>query len=67
MAVSLAFGVVFATFITLILVPTTYLILNDFMGGLRWMVRGDPVGTLPPSERPVPTPADAVAVEPSLT
>ena len=30
MAVSLAFGVLFATFITLILVPTTYLILEDF-------------------------------------
>ena len=29
MAVSLAFGVLFATFITLILVPTTYIILED--------------------------------------
>ena len=29
MAISLAFGVVFATFITLILVPTSYLILDD--------------------------------------
>ena len=35
MAVSLAFGVVFATFITLILVPTSYLIVED----LRWVVR----------------------------
>ena len=29
MAVSLAFGVIFATFITLVLVPTTYLIIED--------------------------------------
>ena len=35
MAVSLAFGVVFATFITLILVPTAYLILDDLGRGLR--------------------------------
>ena len=35
MAVSLAFGVVFATFITLILVPTTYLILEDLRGTMR--------------------------------
>jgi multidrug efflux pump subunit AcrB len=30
MAISLAFGVVFATFITLVLVPVSYLILDDF-------------------------------------
>ena len=35
MAVSLAFGVLFATFITLLLVPTTYLILED----VRWLAR----------------------------
>ena len=35
MAVSLAFGVVFATFITLVLVPTTYMILED----IRWVLR----------------------------
>ena len=64
MAVSLAFGVVFATFITLILVPTTYLILDDLTGGLRWMLGGHPVDKLSPSERPAPIPADA---EPSLT
>ncbi len=32
MAVSLAFGVVFATFITLVLVPVSYLILEDIKG-----------------------------------
>ena len=35
MAVSLAFGVIFATFITLVLVPTSYLIIED----LRRIVR----------------------------
>ena len=35
MAVSLAFGVIFATFITLILVPTEYLILDDIGKGMR--------------------------------
>jgi len=35
MAVSLAFGVMFATVISLILVPATYYILNDIQGFLR--------------------------------
>ena len=35
MAVSLAFGVIFATFITLILVPVSYLILDDVQRTLR--------------------------------
>ena len=35
MAVSLAFGVLFATFITLILVPVSYLILDDVQRGIR--------------------------------
>ena len=34
MAISLAFGVVFATFITLVLIPSMYLILEDIKGGL---------------------------------
>ena len=43
MAVSLAFGVLFATFITLILVPTAYLILDDVQRTLRRMFgRGEP-------------------------
>ena len=37
MAVSLAFGVLFATFITLILVPVSYLILDDMQRTLRQM------------------------------
>ena len=36
MAVSLAFGVLFATFITLVIVPSTYLILEDFRAAWRW-------------------------------
>ena len=45
MAVSLAFGVIFATFITLILVPTAYLILEDLKGGMRQLLgRGDETG-----------------------
>ena len=35
MAVSLAFGVVFATFITLVLVPTAYLIVEDVRRATR--------------------------------
>ena len=35
MGISLAWGVLFATFITLILVPICYLILEDLKGGLR--------------------------------
>ena len=32
MAISLAFGVLFATLITLILVPTSYLVIEDIKG-----------------------------------
>ena len=38
MAVSLAFGVLFATFITLILVPTAYLIVDDIKRGARLLL-----------------------------
>jgi multidrug efflux pump subunit AcrB len=40
MATSLAFGVLFATFITLLLVPCTYLILEDFKSLFAWWWRG---------------------------
>ncbi|MEE2637151.1 MAG: efflux RND transporter permease subunit [Acidobacteriota bacterium] len=44
MAVSLAFGVLFATFITLALVPIAYLILDDFTrAGRRFIGRAAPV------------------------
>ncbi len=48
MAVSLGFGVLFATFITLILVPTSYMILDDFGRTMRRIFgRGEPVSTAP--------------------
>lgn len=40
MAVALASGVLFATAVTLILVPTLYLVLADIRSALRWIVRG---------------------------
>ena len=47
MAVSLAFGVLFATFITLVLVPTAYLILDDIQRATRrWFGRPEPVDPL---------------------
>ncbi|MXY25457.1 MAG: efflux RND transporter permease subunit [Acidobacteria bacterium] len=50
MAVSLAFGVLFATFITLILVPVAYLILDDLQRLLRRVFRSrEPVEPLPSS------------------
>jgi len=73
MAVSLAFGVVFATFITLILVPTSYLILDDLTRGTRRLLGlGDVTAEGEEQERlsamtPRPTPADAVAMGPSST
>lgn len=39
-AVSLAFGVLFATLVTLVLVPAIYLVLDDFRNSARWLLRG---------------------------
>ena len=53
MAVSLAFGVIFATFITLVLVPVAYLILDDVQRvGRRLVGRSTtaPAVALVPSE-----------------
>ena len=59
MAVSLAFGVLFATFITLILVPTAYLILEDVKRAMRKLFgRPEPVD----AEEPVEALSDASAV-----
>ena len=58
MAVSLAFGVLFATFITLILVPTGYLILDDVQRLMRRMSgRGAAVAVKPAD---MTLPADGV-------
>ena len=35
MAVSLAYGILFATVITLLLIPALYVILDDFLGVFR--------------------------------
>ena len=58
MAVSLAFGVLFATFITLMLVPTAYLILDDLQRTIRKLFGltepvdvEEPVETLPDANR----------------
>ena len=40
MAVALAFGVLFATVVTLVLVPSLYLILEDIRGCANWLLRG---------------------------
>jgi len=40
MAVSLGFGILFATLVTLVLVPVNYLVLEDLRAGLRRLVSG---------------------------
>ena len=42
MAISLAFGVVFSTVITLVIVPTSYLILEDGVRAWRWLYGSQP-------------------------
>jgi predicted RND superfamily exporter protein len=37
MAISLSFGVMFATLVTLVLVPAGYMILEDFKNIWRWL------------------------------
>ncbi len=41
MAVALASGVLFATIVTLVLVPSLYLVLDDVRAAFRWLVRGE--------------------------
>ena len=41
MAVALAYGVIFSTVITLVLVPSSYLILEDIGIGFRWLMGTD--------------------------
>jgi len=55
MAISIAFGVLFASFITLFLVPCSYMILEDVLGLFRRGERPPP----PPARRPVPAPSEA--------
>jgi multidrug efflux pump subunit AcrB len=54
MAISLAFGVVFATFITLVLVPASYMVLEDVKRLLRRLIgrRGAPSGVEEDARQP---------------
>ena len=60
MAVSLAFGVLFATFITLILVPVSYLILDDVQRTLR-KISGSGSSSVAPEGAPVTVDGGATA------
>ncbi len=51
MALSLGFGVLFVTGIALILVPCTYMMVDDLKNGLRWLV-----GMTPEPGEPEPSP-----------
>ena len=51
MAVALAFGVIFATVITLVLVPSSYLILEDLKHAGKWLLGIDGPATEPLPER----------------
>ncbi len=53
MAVALASGVLFATMVTLILVPALYLVLEDVRMSFRWLLRREG----PPQYRPIPAAA----------
>ena len=46
MAVSLGFGVLFSTAISLLLLPSIYVILEDFVNGYRWLYGKKPVETI---------------------
>jgi len=56
MAISLAFGVAFATLITLFLVPCLYLVLDDFQHLLRRRQRASPSETADGGMPPLPDP-----------
>ena len=46
MAISIVFGLIFATVLTLLILPTFYLVLEDLRAAGRWLWTGDA------SERP---------------
>ncbi len=52
MAVAIVFGLMFATFLTLLAVPVLYLIQEDIRGALRWLWYGDWHGKVSGSEQP---------------
>ena len=49
MAVALAAGVLFATGVTLVLMPSLYMIVEDLRHGVRWLVRRESFPTAPAS------------------
>ena len=49
MAVALASGVLFATAVTLVLLPSLYMIVEDLRHAFRWLVRGESFPTPAPS------------------
>jgi multidrug efflux pump subunit AcrB len=51
MAISISFGLVFATVLTLLVVPAIYMIVEDAQAIARWLWRGTPITAPPP---PVP-------------
>jgi len=58
MAVSLAFGILFATAITLILIPAVYLILHDLLAVIQ---RKNPTETTAAEQRPAAPVADSAS------
>ena len=54
MAIAIGFGVMFATFITLLMVPCLYLILEDLKKAGRWFFRflGFSIARQPPMDAP---------------
>jgi multidrug efflux pump subunit AcrB len=60
MAVSIAFGLMFATLLTLLLVPSLYLIGNDLRRAFRWLLTGQWVSPDDVAKRaePMPEPAE---------
>jgi len=47
MAISIAFGILFATFIILLIVPALYLMLDDAIRLVRWALGGSPTEEVP--------------------
>lgn len=56
MAVSLGFGVLFATIVSLLIVPCIYLVLEDIKDFFRWLYGRPPAV---PAAAPVPAPTDS--------
>ena len=61
MAISIAFGLLFATMLTLLVVPSLYLIGNDFRRVFRWLWTGNWVAPEAVAQRDEPTPKPPAA------